>query len=366
MSDGRKANGKWIDRWREGGVQRQRTFDRKVDRDRFRTWRRRQAQLGLPVARELAPGVTLGEFVEDWWEQHALVDLEPSTRRTYAQVWAKHLHPRLAGYELRAITPDVVLDLRHRLHRRGVGDPTIVKALAMLQGIMAFAVLKGHTDTNPVARVRKPRQAPARQVTPIPPATVELLRHQLPTTRDRALVSVLAYAGLRPQEALALAVEDISDRSLFIHGAVADGSLRPYTKTRRHRFVRLLAALAQDLREYRLAVGIGRGLLFPRPDGAPWRDTDYRNWRRRVFQPAAKAAGLADAVPYDLRGSFVSLLIWEGQTIVEVSRQAGHSVATSDRHYARVFDGYDRAQRTSAEEAIRIAREQLAATTNAA
>jgi hypothetical protein len=66
---------------------------------------------------------------------------------------------------------------------------------------------------------------------------------------------------------------------------------------------------------------------------------------------------LTSGVPYDLRGSFASLLAWEGQTMLEVARQAGHSVAICERHYAGIFEDHDPAQRTSAETAIRAARE---------
>lgn len=52
-------------------------------------------------------------------------------------------------------------------------------------------------DSNPVAKIRKPSQAPSRSVDPIAPAVVERLRVQL-TLADATLVSVLAYAGLRP------------------------------------------------------------------------------------------------------------------------------------------------------------------------
>jgi len=100
---------------------------------------------------------------------------------------------------------------------------------------------------------------------------------------------------------------------------------------------------------------------MPRTDGQPWRDHDYRNWRQRVYQPNAATLGLASSVPYDLRGSFVSLLAWEGQTMLEVARQAGHSVAICERHYAGIFEDYDPANRTSAEAAIRAARDLMCA-----
>jgi hypothetical protein len=59
------------------------------------------------------------------------------------------------------------------------------------------------------------------------------------------------------------------------------------------------------------------------------------------------------AVPYDLRASFVSLLVWEGRTMLEVAAQAGHGVDVCETYYARIFEGYDPAKRTSAEAAIR-------------
>jgi integrase len=130
------------------------------------------------------------------------------------------------------------------------------------------------------------------------------------------------------------------------------------TKTNKTRSVRLLAPLAADLREYRLACGRpGDGqLLFPRGDGAPWTDFDWRNWRRRAFTPAAARAGLA-VRPYDLRHSFVSLLITEGASIVEVARQAGHSPAVALNVYAHVIEELEGGERRSAEAVIREARD---------
>ena len=90
----------------------------------------------------------------------------------------------------------------------------------------------------------------------------------------------------------------------------------------------------------------GEDACLPRPDGDPWRNDDYRNWRGRVFVPAAKAAGSSEPRPYDLRHSFVSLLIQEGVSIVEVARQAGHSPEECLRTYAHTFEEFDPADRT--------------------
>ena len=83
------------------------------------------------------------------------------------------------------------------------------------------------------------------------------------------------------------------------------------------------------------------------------------NWRRRIFGPAAASGGVPGARPYDLRHSFVSLLIAEGHNIVEIARQAGHSPKMALDTYAHVFDEFDPAERVNAVERIRAAREVM-------
>jgi hypothetical protein len=65
------------------------------------------------------------------------------------------------------------------------------------------------------------------------------------------------------------------------------------------------------------------------------------------------------ARPYDLRHSFVSLLIQEGRTVIDVAGQAGHLAETCLRYCAHLFTESDPAVRVSAEEEIRRAREDI-------
>jgi integrase len=181
-----------------------------------------------------------------------------------------------------------------------------------------------------VRAVRNPSGARKRSVTPLAPETVEEMRHWLlrrNLIRDATLVSVLAYAGLRPgAQAFALTRGLVRERTLLVEAAVSLGQITE-TKTRLRRTVRMLAPLSQDLAEWRLHCGRPDAgvLVFPGHDGWPWSAAAWKNWRRRAFGHAASAAGVPDARPYDLRHSFVSLLIAEGCNILEVARQAGHS-----------------------------------------
>src|SRR5687767_3077864 len=131
------------------------------------------------------------------------------------------------------------------------------------------------------------------------------------------------------------------------------------TKTGAERTVRLLSPLAQDLVEWRLAQGRPDpgGIVFPgdSPDGT-LTEGQWNRWTQGTFRVAKLAVGLPKARAYDLRHSFVSLLIHEGQSILEVARQAGHSPQTCLRDYGHLFDEFDPAKREPAEAVIAAAR----------
>ncbi len=344
---------RWYDDGR--GTERSRTFPRGTKRAVVDAFENRVGLLQrtggvdeVDIGRD-----TLADFAGEWWEIYAGPNLARSTLTTYSHIYNRHVLPRLGEYRLRELTPAVIARFRAELEQDDVGAPTVRKALAILQGMLSRAVEWGQLKHNPVAGVRKPPTRRSREVRCLAPARVESLRGHLlgnGRRRDATMVSVLAYAGPRPGEPLALRWEDIGERTILMHA----------TKTsRRIRSVRLLAPLRQDLQEWRIACGRPgpRELIFPNAEGSQWSDHDYRNWRKRVFKPAAAACGLEGLVPYDLRHSYASLLIHEGQSVVEVAAQLGHSPQMTLSTYAHVMAELASAERISAEEQIRAARD---------
>jgi integrase len=217
-------------------------------------------------------------------------------------------------------------------------------------------------DSNPARGIRKPSDRRNRVVRPLDPRTIERMRAHLLNSGhylDATLVAVLAYAGLRPGEAIGLRWNDVGARTLLVERAVAFGRLKS-TKTGKARTVRLLAPLAETLGAWRHISPrpAPTDLLFPSPDGSPWNGDRTRNWRKRAFADAAAAAGVPNARPYDLRHSFVSLLIAQGASVVEVARQAGHAPTMTLDTYAHLFDELADAPKSSAEALIRAARAQ--------
>jgi integrase len=150
----------------------------------------------------------------------------------------------------------------------------------------------------------------------------------------------------------------VKTRTLLVDAALADGQ-RQGTKAGRVRAVSLLPPLAADLAEWRMACGRpgDETLVFPTRAGLPWRDHDWRNWRRHVFDAAVADLGLPAMRPYDLRHAFCSLLLHDGRSVIEVAAEAGHAPTMTLDTYGHVIADLKGAPPASAEAMIRAARE---------
>lgn len=291
---------------------------------------------------------TLKEFEQEWWTNYALLNLAAHTIRSYRPLIDKFILPKLGHHPLRKITPMLLTTYAARLD---VPDPTKLRILAILQGIMERAVEWGRISTNPVKVVRKPDQRRQRTPRPLAPVEVEALRDRLSSDRDKTLASVLAYAGLRPAEALALRWEDIGERVINVERALALGEEKD-TKNHRVRQVPMLSALKEDLLAWKLKSGRRSGLVFPDRKGEPWSHSMYESWRTRVFRKAAPE-GLR---VYDLRHSFASLMFAAGRNPAQIAEQTGHTLQTLLTTYVRVIEELRDAETVDPEALIRAAR----------
>jgi len=217
------------------------------------------------------------------------------------------------------------------------------------------AVREGLLPGNPVSGLRLAKHAPMRPRA-LTPEEVELLRAQMPTLRDVCLLGLLAYAGLRPGEVLALRWRDVG-RVLVVDRSVSDGQIRQ-TKTSTRRTVDLIPPLAADLDLLRPKVADPDALVI---HGQRDQVLDLNNWRARTWRIACETAGVR-TTPYDGRHTYASLLIHEGRSLPYVTAALGHaSPTTTLNHYAHVFDEARLATGVPMIEAVETARALLEA-----
>jgi integrase len=162
------------------------------------------------------------------------------------------------------------------------------------------------------------------------------------TGEYRTLINVLAYGGLRWGEAAAIRRRrcDLLRGRIEVAESLAEVGAKLYfgsTKTHQTRTVTLPRFLLGMLTRHLEGVsGDPEALVFTAPGGGPLRLT---NFRRRVWVPALRAAGLSEQVRiHDLRHTCVSLLIAQGEHPKSIQEHLGHSSiqVTIDR-YGHLF-----------------------------
>jgi hypothetical protein len=192
----------WRVRWQEGDRWRSRTFDLKRDALLFDGELRRRRRLGS-LADLDAGSQTLDEFVSRTWAVTYAPLLTAKTRKLYSGLYDGHISDQLGSVMLRQLTPELIGRWQADRLDSGAGPVAVHKALTLLGNLLQRAVEGGHITSNPARAVRRaplPRRA---EIRPLAPGTIEKMR-AASSPRDAALLAVLAYAGLRPGEALAL------------------------------------------------------------------------------------------------------------------------------------------------------------------
>ncbi len=372
---------RWRVRWREhDGRMRSRTVASKRDALALDADVKSKRFRGEVVPRTSRD--TLAAAYEQWKELYAKPHLAKKTLTRYDEAWEPHIKGRHDHHLLVEFiaNPQLFDEILADMRERGVGNESQRKVLVAMSSVFSAAVRWNKVSVNPVLTVPKPRAAQQRIPHPFPPLVVELIRFQMRGRRTRdatkvrqlseaCLVVLMAYAGLRPGEALALTWADIGTQALAIDKAVAVGEEAP-TKTRRARSVPLTPLLAADLAELRTASGnpTEDRLIFPNHEGKHWSKSQYNNWRNRAWKPVMErlASGkkrpqprLAKAIPRDCRSTFVSLHLRAGASPLEVARWAGHSPKVMFDHYAHVIDELVGTPRISVEDDIADARQKV-------
>lgn len=147
----------------------------------------------------------------------------------------------------------------------------------------------------------------------------------------RALVLTLGYCGIRWGEATAIEAARLNLETRRIR--IVQAWSRPRggpklgpVKNHETRSVPLLASVAEELRS--ISEGLSPGaLVFAGPAGER---LPYTTFRKSVFDPAVKAAGLGElgVTPHKLRHTAASLAISAGADVKVVQRMLGHKSAT--------------------------------------
>ena len=254
-------------------------------------------------------------------------------RAWYAWCTERDLHP------LDARRHDVALWARQLAEQPGLSDKvqapaSIARRLSCLSSFYGYGVEVGVLEENPVSNVKRPRVT-------VDSMTVGLARDELEQLlaaaeadgpRSAALITLLAYNGLRVDEALSRDVEHLGHQQ-------AHRVLRISRKGGRDALEPLCAPVERALHAY--LGDRSSGPLFLDDQGR--RMYEAQAWR--LVRRLARAAGLKSAgqlSPHSLRHTFATSLNNAGVPLQDIQDAMGHADPRTTRRYMAAHQHLDR------------------------
>lgn len=252
------------------------------------------------------------------------------------------------GCQVERVTPELIAEFMQSLHAAGLSASSNARTLAAVRGLHRFLLNEGAADSDPAAKMRRPRLAmrlpkalslaeveallaasgpePERAGTPAPEGHgtgsqrltdgVDPLR-----LRDRAIVELLYSTGARVGELVALDLDEVVDGELVrLHGKGGKERVVPIGSYARA----ALEAYLVRTRPYLVARGGTPALFLNRRGGRLSRQSVWQ-----LLSDLGAQTGVSVS-PHSLRHSFATHLLEGGADVRVVQELLGHaSVATT-------------------------------------
>jgi integrase len=282
----------------------------------------------------LASGVYISKTARRTLEEVVTLFLKERTdrnRRTntlafYESALRNHWLPKFGQREVGTIRRSDIADHLDSLRDQGATVQTINRVLRAMKATLYFALDREMIERNPIARFR-PFEG-AKPVCARDAFTEIEIRAILAAAkpRERALIGLLCFTGLRPGEAYGLEWSSVdleagTLRVLRSWDYRGKEFVAPKTSAGL-RAVPLSSWLVGELRAHKARLRDSNGLVFPTKVGGPMNPS---NVRRDIWLPLRQRAGVRKLDLYSMRHSFATLARTAGEHAFNVSRVLGHS-----------------------------------------
>lgn len=265
------------------------------------------------------------------WLEYKETRLRSTTWGVY-QTHVRMHYNELLDIKIDRITTPVIEKWITKRQAEGMNINTIRKLIVSLNQIFAYAVRHKYITSNPVRDAERPRKTINHESEEkIKVLTPEAIRSLLNATKDqkyRTLFMTAIMTGAREGEILGLKWSDIdfNKKQIFIKRSFNHGQFfAPKTK-QSIRAIDIAPTLLQALASWKLAsVPNEKELVFANEVGQP---LNYSNMVQRHFFKALKDAEIERIRFHDLRHTYASLLLAQGENIKYVQTQLGHSSPT--------------------------------------
>jgi integrase len=341
----KKPSGRWEARYRDSsGGSHARTFTTKGEAQHFLNGVLVQLQRG-EWTNPNDGRITLRQWVDAWL---SCSDKRPSTASRDRYVLEKHWLTPLGERGLSSLSPSDVHAVVQAMTAK-LAPRTVATNYGVFRACINAAVQADRIGRSPCRGVKLPRtQADADEIRFLEREELDRLARHFPADL-RAMVYVAGVLGLRWSEVVGLRVGriDFLKRTVSVVETIAEvgGKLHvaPVKTKASRRTLAVPPFLVEMLAKHLADTGrtSERELVFQCSDGGALRAT---NFRRRIWAPAVRAAGLDGLTFHGLRHTAVGFMIALGYQGPVVQKRMGHaSIRTTMDVYGHLLPSADEA-----------------------
>ena len=256
-------------------------------------------------------------------------------RETTYEMYESHLRNHFGSLDKQKINLITTASVEKFITAKQAEDlalGSLRKILVTLNQVMKYTVRHGLIDYNPVIDAERPRSigklAESVDLKVLTPEQIRALLSAEDDLKYKTIFLTAVMTGMRQGEILGLKWSDLDFEKKQIHVQRTFNHGRffaPKTKGSIRR-IDLSPLMVKEILKWKLASGRNElDLIFPSKAGTP---IECQKLMIRHFIPALKRAGLPRIRFHDLRHTYASLMIEQGENIKYVQDQLGHSSPT--------------------------------------
>ena len=272
-----------------------------------------------------------GKVAQDWLE-YKKANIRLSTWRKYEGYTRNH-YEDFKGIRINRISSVKIEKFINARQNEGMNISTLRKLITVLNQVMKYAIRHKYLDSNPVASAERPRERTDvdewaendQRIKVLIPEHIMALLDSEPDKMYRTLFHMAITTGAREGELFGLKWTDVDwfNSQLFIQRTFNEGAWQKPKSKCSMRKIDLGPATVAVLREWQKECPTNNlNLIFPNEAGGP---LNHGNMLRRHFYPALEKAKCPRVRFHDLRHTYASLLIEQGENVKYVQNQLGHS-----------------------------------------